>query len=79
MKNLAHRRAYISYDELKRVFGIPEDVDIVMVQDTNASVFNGDIELLLVSKEPVEGFTVNYQPEGGYTLRRLRLKAEEDK
>ncbi|UUV46395.1 hypothetical protein [Bacillus phage vB_BanS-Thrax3] len=73
MKNLAHRKAYLTFEDLKKAFGIPDEIDIVAVKDTSMENLHGDLEFLLVSKEPVDGITVKYEGDG--ILRRMNLNA----
>lgn len=73
MKNVAHGKAFLTFEDLKKAFGIPDEVDIVYVRDTTLDNKYGDMEFLLVSKEPVDRFTIKYDGDG--ILRRTNLNA----
>lgn len=71
--NVPRRPLYVSYEKLKEVLDIPDEIDIIKIKviDNNAGV--DGIELLLISAGEVDGVTKVWQGEGT-NVRRIAVE-----
>ena len=64
---LARGKGFISMEELKNLFGLPEDSEIVRV-----NISDEGVEFVVVSAEPIEKKT--HITEYPHSVRRFRIK-----
>ncbi|UGO50847.1 hypothetical protein PQE68_gp235 [Bacillus phage vB_BanS_Sophrita] len=63
---LGRRPVYIPFEDLKKVLGLPEEVNIY-----NVEVERNALKFEIVSPEPIAGLTVEYPQEGEGLIRRI--------
>ncbi|MCY8228786.1 hypothetical protein MOC30_14445 [Bacillus spizizenii] len=49
---IAKGKVFITHEDLKRIFNLPESVEFIV-----SSLDNGSLEIKIASKEPIEGLT----------------------
>lgn len=69
------RTLVTSQDEIKETFGLPDEIEIVGIR-IGHGVDEGLIFFDVVSRNPIEGVTVQY--EMGNNIRRLRMSIVKD-
>jgi len=68
---IAKRPLYVSVEELRKLFGLPEEIEIISVSTDGTNVGIEGFTFVLASAEEVDGITKVFDSESN--VRRIRV------
>lgn len=66
---IAKGRLTLSEGDFHKIFNVPNDVSVI---DVEIDEYDGGINFLVASPEPVKGFTLHIDTEHGYSMSNYR-------
>ncbi|MGD2352002.1 hypothetical protein ACP8H2_09645 [Bacillus subtilis] len=70
---IAKGKVFITHEDLKRIFDLPESVEFI-----DSSLDNGSLEIKIASKEPIEGLTACRADWRDVRRKTVPLKRDEE-